>query len=216
MVDFVDTGVDHMGKAALKLRKCSGESVTVQVKSYVTVVKVSSYREFDKEAADKEFVEAVYKAILLSMQNEVISILEKEHKPSGNAEKEAQYKKELEAVQDIETFEIMVTEVLRQKYVALTGEQIDDVEDFMPIYWEIFTAWALDKPSPYAITLEELTQTTIEQSTGRAKAFSVNSKLTATEWGFIAGIAGGAAIIIAASAVIPTVLKKKKAKEGNN
>lgn len=215
MVDFVDDSVDHMGKAALKLRKCSGESVTVSVKSYVTIVKVSSFREFDKEAADKEFVEACYKAILLSMQNQVISILEKEHKPSGNAEKEEQYKKELEAVKDIETFEIMVTEVLRQKYVALTGEQIDDVEDFQPIYWEIFKAWALDMPSPYPITLEELTQTTIEQSTGRAKAFTINSNLTAGEWGFIAGIAGGAALIIAASAVVPTLLKKKKAKEGN-
>lgn len=216
MVDFVDTGVDHMGKAALKLRKCSGESVTVQVKSYVTVVKVSSYREFDKEAADKEFVEAIYKAILLSMQNEVISILEKEHKPSGNAEKEAQYNKELEAVKDIETFEIMVAEVLRQKYNSIVeiDKQIADVEEFMPVYWEIFTAWALDTPSEHGITLEELTTATIEQSTGRAKAFTVNSHLTAGEWGFIAGIAGGMALIITASAVIPTLLKKKREKEG--
>jgi len=214
MVDFVDTGVGHMGKAALKLRVCSGESVTVQVKSYVTVVKVSSFREFDQETADKEFVEAVYKAILLSMQNEVISILEKEHKPSNNAEKEAQYKQELEAVKDYETFEIMVTEVLRQKYVALTGEQIDDVEDFQPIYWEIFTAWALDKPSPYPITLEELTQTTIEQSTNRARTFTIESNLSAAEWGFIAGVAGGAFLIIGAAAVVPNLLKKRKEKEG--
>ena len=215
MGDFVESGVDHMGKAALKLRKCSGEAVTVQVKSYVTRVKVSSFREFDKEAADKEFVEAAYKAILLSMQNEVISILEKEHKPSNNAEKEAQYTKELEAVKDIESFEIMVTEVLRQKYVALTGENIEDVDAFHPIYWEIFSAWALDKPSPYPITLEELTQTTIEQSTTRARAFTINSDLTGGEWGFIAGIIAGSAVIITAAAVIPTVLKKKRAKEGN-
>jgi len=215
MVDFVDKSVDHMGKAALKLRKCSGESVTVQVKSYVTRVKVSSFREFDKEAADKEFVEAAYKAILLSMQNEVISILEKEHKPSNNAEKEAQYTKELEAVKDIESFEIMVTEVLRQKYVALTGENIEDVDAFHPIYWEIFSAWALDKQSPYPITLEELTQTTIQQSTSRARAFTVNSDLTGGEWGFIAGIIAGSAAIITAAAVIPTVLKKRRAKEGN-
>ena len=214
MVDYVDTGVEHMGKAALKLRVCSGESVTVQVKSYVTEVKVSSYREFDKAAADKEFVEAVYKAILLSMQHEVISILESEHKPSNNAEKEAQYQKELDAVKDLETFEIMVTEVLRQKYVELTGEQIDDVDDFKPIYWEIFTAWALDQPSPYNITLEELTQTTIEQSKNRAGTFIVHSDLSKAEWGFIAGIAGGAALLISAAAIIPTVLAKKRKKEG--
>lgn len=215
MGDFVESGVDHMGKAALKLRKCSGEAVTVQVKNYVTRVKVSSFREFDKEAADKEFVEAAYKAILLSMQNEVISILEKEHKPSNNAEKEAQYTKELEAVKDIESFEIMVTEVLRQKYVALTGENIEDVDAFHPIYWEIFSAWALDKQSPYPITLEELTQTTIDQSTSRARAFTINSDLTGGEWGFIAGIIAGSAAIITAAAVIPTVLKKRRAKEGN-
>ena len=214
MVDYVDTGVEHMGKAALKLRVCSGESVTVQVKSYVTDVKVSSYREFDKAAADKEFVEAVYKAILLSMQHEVISILESEHKPSNNAEKEAQYQKELDAVKDLETFEIMVTEVLRQKYVELTGEQIADVDDFKLIYWEIFSAWALDQPSPYSITLEELTQTTIEQSKNRAGTFIVHSDLSKAEWGFIAGIVGGAALLISAAAVIPTVLNKKRKKEG--
>ena len=216
MVDFVDTGVDHMGKAALKLRKCSGESVTVSIKSYVTTVKVSSFREFDKEEADRKFVEAAYKAILLSMQNEVISILEKDHKPSSNAEKEEQYQKELEAVKDFETFEIMVTEVLRQKYVAITGEQIDDVEDFQPIYWEIFEAWALDKPSPYPITLEELTQTTIDASTSRARSFTVNSNLLPSEWAFVGGVVGGAALVIAAAAIVPTLLKKKKEKEGIN
>ena len=212
MVDFVDSGVDHMSKSSLKLRKCSGESVTVHVKSYVTVVKVSSYREFDKEAADKEFVEAVYKAILLSMQNEVISILEKDHKPSSNAEKEAQYNRELEAVKDIETFEIMVTEVLRQKYVALTGIEIADVEEFHPIYWEIFKAWALDEPSPYPITLEELTQTTIDQSASRANTFTARSDLSAGEWGFIGGIVGGAALLIAAAAILPGVIKNYKLK----
>ena len=216
MVDFVDTSVEHMGKSALKLRVCSGESVVVEVKSYVSIVKVSSFRDFDQEAADKEFVETVYKAILLSMQNEVISILERDHKKSSNAEKEAQYQKELEAVKDYETFEIMVTEVLRQKYVALTGEQIDDVEAFHEIYWEIFTAWALDKPSPYAITLEELTQTTIDESTSRANAFSVNADLTTGEWVYIGCIAGGVALIIAGFAVVPNILKKKRAKEGIN
>lgn len=216
MVDFVDSSVDHMGKAALKLRKCSGESVVVQVKSYVTVVKVSSFRDFDKEAADKEFVEAAYKAILLSMQNEVISILEKEHEPSNNAEKEAQYQKELDAVKDYETFEIMVTEVLRQKYNTIAKEPIDDVDEFKPIYWEIFEAWALDKQSKHGITLEELTKATIEQSTNRARTFTVHSDLSTNEWIFIGAIAGGAALIITAAAVIPTLLKKKKAKEGIN
>jgi len=195
---------------------CSGESVTVQVKSYVTDVKVSSYRDFDKAAADKEFVEAVYKAILLSMQHEVISILESEHKPSNNAEKEAQYQKELDAVKDLETFEIMVTEVLRQKYVELTGIEVADVDAFKPIYWEIFTAWALDQPSPYAISLEELTQTTIEQSKNRAGTFVIHSDLSKAEWGFIAGISGGAALIIAAAAIIPTIVYKKRKEEGIN
>lgn len=216
MVGFVDNSVDHMGKAALKIRKCSGESVVVQVKSYVTIVKVSSFRDFDKEAADKEFVEAAYKAILLSMQNEVISILEKEHKPSNNAEKEAQYQKELDAVKDYETFEIMVTEVLRQKYNTIAKEPIDDVDEFKPIYWEIFEAWALDKQSKYGITLEELTKATIEQSTNRARTFTVRSDLSTNEWIFIGAIAGGATIVIASAAVIPTLLKKKKAKEGIN
>ena len=218
MVDYVDNSVDHMGKAALKLRKCSGESVVVQVKSYVTVVKVSSFREFDKEAADKEFVEAAYKAIMLSMQNEVISILEKEHKPSNNAEKEAQYKKELDAVKDYETFEIMVTEVLRQKYNALVEKQgkptIDDVEEFKPIYDEIFEAWALDKQSKYGITLEELTQATIEQSVNRSRDFKVSKDLSTNEWVFIGAFGGTAVLAIAAAAIVPTVLKKKRVKEG--
>ena len=216
MVGFVDNSVDHMGKAALKIRKCSGESVVVQVKSYVTIVKVSSFRDFDKEAADKEFVEAAYKAILLSMQNEVISILEKEHEPSNNAEKEAQYQKELDAVKDYETFEIMVTEVLRQKYNTIAKEPIDDVDEFKPVYWEIFEAWALDKQSKHGITLEELTKATIEQSTNRARTFTVHSDLSTNEWIFIGAIAGGAALVITAAAVIPTLLKKKKAKEGIN
>ena len=150
------------------------------------------------------------------MQNEVISILEKEHEPSNNAEKEAQYQKELDAVKDYETFEIMVTEVLRQKYVAITGQEIADVDEFKPIYWEIFEAWALDKPAKYNITLEELTQTTIEQSSNRARSFTVHSDLSNNEKIFIGAIAGGAALVITAAAVIPTLLKKKKAKEGIN
>ena len=214
MVGFVDNSVGHMGKAALKLRKCSGESVVVQVKSYVSVVKVSSFREFDKAAADKKFVEEVYKAIMLSMQNEVIAILEKEHEPSKNAEKEAQYQQELDAVKDFETFEIMVTEVLRQKYNTLIDEPIEDVDEFRPIYWEIFTAWALDQPSPYKITLEELTQATIEESTSRARAFTVHSDLSTREWVFIGSIVGGAALVISAAAIIPRIVYKKKEKEG--
>ena len=214
MVGFVDNSVGHMGKAALKLRKCSGESVVVQVKSYVSVVKVSSFREFDKAAADKKFVEEVYKAIMLSMQNEVIAILEKEHEPSKNAEKEAKYQQELDAVKDFETFEIMVTEVLRQKYNTLVDEPIEDVDEFRPIYWEIFTAWALDQPSPYKITLEELTQATIEESTSRARAFTVHSDLSTREWVFIGSVVGGAALVISAAAIIPRIVYKKKEKEG--
>ena len=233
MVHFVDNSVDHMSKAALKLRKCSGESVTVQVKSYVSIVKVSSYREFDKETADNEFVEAVYKAIMLSMQNEVISILEKDHKPDSNQEREAVYQKELEAVKDYETFEIMVIEVLRQKWVTLTGDEtylrdvnnpeeqkLNDLEIFnLKVYQPIFRAWALDEGIPqtlkdkgFNVTLEELSKTTIEESTGRAKKFVIKSDLTKGEWIFIAGIVGGAAAIISAAAVIPTVLKRRKRK----
>lgn len=221
MMDFIDNSVSHMGEAALKIRQCSGESVKISVKNYVTSVKVSSFRDFDKEAADAEFLENVYKAIMLHMQEQVINTLESEHKDSGNKEKEEVYQNELAAVKDYETFEIMVTEVLRQKYVALTGDETytqENLENFFnDVYWPIFRAWALDEDIPQElkdkginITLEQLTTTTIEQSTSRARAFTVHSDLQNNEIIFLAALGGGVVLTISLAAIIPTVINKRR------
>ena len=223
MMKFIDSSVSHMSEAALRIKKCSGEALKVSVKNYVTVVKVSSFREFDKAAADAEFLDNVYRAIMLHMQEQVINTLESEHKDSGNKEKEAVYQEELAAVKDYETFEIMVTEVLRQKYVALTGDETytqENLEDFFnDVYWPIFKAWALDEEIPQElkdkginITLEQLTTTTIEQSSSRARNFTVHSDLQNNEIIFLAAFGGGVVLFISLAAIIPAIINKKRAR----
>ena len=186
MINFVDTSVANMKNAALQIRKCSNAKMKVVIKDYIQVVKISSFREFDKEAADAEFVEAAYKAIMLNMQQQVVETLKKEHKPSTNAEKERQYQEQLAACQDYDTFEQIVIEVLRLKYDSLSGDKLAyaDVDDFFNnIYMPIFKSWALDDPSinPTNITLEELTQATIETTTTRATKFSFRTDLSKQE-----------------------------------
>lgn len=186
MINFVDTSVANMKNAALQIRKCSNAKMKVVIRDYIQVVKISSFREFDKEAADAEFVEEAYKAIMLNMQQQVVQTLKKEHKPSTNAEKERQYQEQLAACQDYDTFEQIVIEVLRLKYDSISGEKpsYTDVDDFFNnIYMPIFRSWALDDPSinPTNITLEELTQATIETTTTRANKFLFRTDLSKQE-----------------------------------
>ena len=86
MIDFVDTAVSNMKDAALQIRKCSASKMKKVVGDYIQVVKVSSFREFDATAAENEFVDAVYKAIMLNMQQQVVEALKRDHKPTNRHE----------------------------------------------------------------------------------------------------------------------------------
>ena len=181
MIQFVDTAVSNMKDAALQIRKCSSAKMKVVVKDYISTVKISSFRDFDETAANDEFVEAVYKAIMLNMQQQVIDALKRDHKPSNNADKEMVYQQQLAACEDFDTFEEIVLEVLRLKYVAVKEEI--SIDDFRPIYKMIFRSWALDDPSlnDSGITLEQLTTATIETTTAKANKFTIKESLTSQE-----------------------------------
>ena len=211
MTDFIECSVEHMGEAAHRIRKCSNAQMKKVVKDYVTVVKVSSFREFDETAANEEFVAAVYKAIMLTMQQQVIEALEKDHKPSNNAEKEMVYKQQLEAVKDYDTFEEIVLEVLRQKYVSITKTEIG-IDDFRPIYDTIFRSWALDDPTlnESGITLEQLTTATIETTKTNANKFTYRGEFTPQENVFLIVFASAIALGVAAAVVAPIIVSKTK------
>ena len=211
MISYVDNSVENMTDAALQLRNCSGIEMIAVVETYIQKVLVSSFREFDKEAADEEFVAQAYESIMKTMQLQVIEILEKEHQPSNNPEKEAQYNETLEAVKDYETFEQMVIEVLRQKYVSATGNEVD-IDTFEGMYMDIFRAWALDMPelNPHGITLEELTNATIEVTTNKANHMTFNAKFSKGENIFLIVFGSVTALSIAGAIAIPTILKKKR------
>ena len=190
MIDFVDSAVSNMKDAALQIRKCSAASMKASVNIYISKVKVSSFRDFDEAAANAEFVAAIYKAIMLNMQQQVIDALEKDHEPSSNAEKERQYEEQLAACKDYDSFEQIVIEVLRLKYDSIKGEKqsYKDVDDFFEnIYMPIFKSWALDDPSinPTDITLEELTTATIETTSSKASKVSLRNEMSKEEGTFL-------------------------------
>ena len=217
MIEFVDVSVDNMTGAALQIRHCSQSSIKTVVGDYIQKVMISSFREYDKESADNEFVEAVYKAIMLNMQGQVIAALESSHTPSNNAEKELQYKNELELVKDYDSFEEIVTEVLRQKYVEITSQDIA-FEEFKDVYKVIFRSWALDDPAllnalpenVQRISLEELTAATINTATNRANAFVYNSSLSKPETTFLIAFGSVLGAAIVGSIAVTIVMKSKK------
>lgn len=211
MIEFVDTSVENVEEAALAVRKCSGAPMKANINAYIEMVLGECFRDYDKQKADKEFVEQAHESIMLTMQQQVIEALEKDHKPSNDPEKEAEYNEQLEAVKDLTTFKEIVMEVLRLKYVSLTGEEID-IDSFREVYWNIFKAWALDDPSlnPYGITLEELTTATIETTTKRANAMTFNGNLQTEEVVFLS-VFGGVILLGAGAAIgVPMFLKKKR------
>ena len=211
MIEFVDVTVENVEEAALAVRKCSGAPMKANINAYIEMVLGECFRDYDKETADKEFVEQAHESIMLTMQQQVIEALEKDHKPSNDPEKEAEYNEQLEAVKDLATFKEIVMEVLRLKYVSLTGEEID-IDSFREVYWNIFKAWALDDPSlnPYGITLEELTTATIETTTKKANAMTFNGNLQSEEVVFLS-VFGGVILLGAGAAIgVPMFLKKKR------
>ena len=214
MIDFVDTAVSNMKDAALQIRKCSASKMKKVVGDYIQVVKVSSFREFDATAAENEFVDAVYKAIMLNMQQQVIEALKRDHKPTNNPEKELLYRQQLEACEDFDTFEELVLEVLRQKYNSISNTAEVGIDEFRDTYRLIFRSWALNKPeeNPTSITLEQLTTATIETTKANANRFEYRGSFDNKE-SLVFIIFGAVAVLGIASAIaVPILVGKSKQK----
>ena len=214
MIDFVDTAVSNMKDAALHIRKCSSAKMKVVVKDYIQVVKISSFREFDETRAEEEFVDAIYEAIMLNMQQQVIDSLERSHKPTNNPEKELLYQQQLEVCKNYDTFEQLVLEVLRQKYNSISNAPEISAEDFEGTYRAIFRSWALNKPeeNPSTINLEQLTTATIETTKANANRFEFNTAIAGKE-STVFIIFGAVAVLgIASAIVVPVLVSKSKQK----
>jgi hypothetical protein len=214
MINFVDTAVSNMKDAALQIRKCSASKMKKVVGDYIQVVKVSSFREFDATAAENEFVDAVYKAIMLNMQQQVIEALKRDHKPTNNPEKELLYRQQLEVCEDFDTFEELVLEVLRQKYNAISNAAEVGIDEFRDTYRLIFRSWALNKPeeNPSSITLEQLTTATIETSKANANRFEYRGSFDNKESLVFIIFGAVAALGIASAITVPILVNKSKQK----
>ena len=214
MLDFVDRSVDDIEDTLLQVRKCSKESVKMAVNHSITTITSKSFRDFDKDKADREFVETLEPVMMATMQSQVLAILEEQYENSDhrNKEKDQVLLDEIDAVKDIETFRIMVMEVLKQKYETLEGSKVyEDLQAFTDeIYWPCFEAWALDKDSPFGFTFEELTKATIESSSKRANSYAFATSADKPEIVFISVFAGVSALVVAGAIVVPTILKKKR------
>ena len=214
MIDFVDTAVSNMKDAALHIRKCSSAKMKVVVKDYIQVVKISSFREFNETKAEEEFVNAIYEAIMLNMQQQVIDSLERSHKPTNNPEKELLYQQQLEVCKNYDTFEQLVLEVLRQKYNSISNAPEISAEDFEDTYRAIFRSWALNKPeeNPSTINLEQLTTATIETTKANANRFEFNTAIEGKE-ATVFIIFGAVAVLGIGSAIaVPILVGKAKQK----
>ena len=214
MIGFVDTAVSNMKDAALQIRKCSASKMKKVVGDYIQVVKISSFREFDATAAENDFVDAVYKAIMLNMQQQVIEALKRDHKPTNNPEKELLYRQQLEVCENFDTFEELVLEVLRQKYNAISNAAEVGINEFRDTYKLIFRSWALNKPeeNPSSITLEQLTTATIETSKANANRFEYRGSFDNKESLVFIIFGAVAAFGIASAITVPILVNKSKQK----
>lgn len=217
-IEFVDDSLSHMLDAGSRIRECSCESLTVTMEVYVTQIQYSVFTDFNKEQADQEFVENAYAAIMLEMQNETKSQLEDQLKQvSSQLEKdpakENLIKEQIKAVEDNEQFEIMVMEVLRQNYNAITGKELT-LEEFEPIYREMFRRWALNEEQDVDITLEELTNAVVYKKTVEDTTITVNTNPGGPEIIIFSCLGGGLLLAILAGVLTSVFISKKKKKEG--
>ena len=213
-IEFVDDSIEHMEDAATRIRECSCEKLTVTIELYITSIQYSTFQDFDKEAADEEFVENAYSAIMLQMQSEVVTQLEAElQKVSTQLEKdparENLIKEQIAAVQDMEQFEIMVMEILRQKYAVLTGYDVT-LEEFEPVYRTMFRRWALNEEQDVDITLEELTTAVVDKKVNQDTVFNVNSSYLGKSEIILLSCLGGAFGALLIGVVTYFIIKKKK------
>jgi len=215
--EFISYSVSKMTDSVLMIRNCSGEAVCKEVKMTLSVLSVKTFRDFDRAKADEEFVINAYNAILKTLQERVIAALEDSYnqkKSSGSFtgtsmdDLNKEFQEQIDACNDIETFEMMIIEVMRLKYITVfTNRFVDNqinedaynqameysssLETFEPIYKEIFRSWALNEESEYGITLSEISDATIETTTGKVgEEKPMLASLTTLEIKFITIFAG--------------------------
>lgn len=240
--EFIDNSVEHMTQAASLVRECSNEKVTAAVNDYIDIVSVKSFRSFDKQAADLEFADNAYKAILAHMQEQTIANLnasfeEMSASLSGVAldNLKEEYEAQLAICENVEDFETFIIEVMRQKcnsvlnekysnnvisyeeYMALyVGETDEDFENFRVTYKNIFYCWALGDSAEeygfantYNITLQELTDAAISNTSLQKKKAEINKGLTTSEIVAVS-VLGGASILSICGLALVNILKKRK------
>lgn len=146
-LEFYDTSVNNMVNATMKVRECSGETLKEELNIYIAGISVQSFRDFDRAAADEEFYNMAYKAILISLQESTLANLEKAYNnekvnKTGTALQEITdtYNSECEQVRKLHLlddiadedcdgcFEDMIFEVMRQKYVTLINKKYENQE----------------------------------------------------------------------------------------
>ncbi|MCQ2799684.1 MAG: hypothetical protein MJ228_02815 [Bacilli bacterium] len=229
---FVNESVNNMSSAALYLRNCSGERLKGEVNRYITAVSVSSFRDFDKEAADNEFVEAAYTAIMANLQQNVLASLEKTYNEnvkslSGTARSdfEREYNAQKELVTDNESFEVIIFEVMRQKFrtviankykdgiigdaeYAALMEISSDVDSFEPVYREIFRSYCLNEDNAYGITLQEVSDSAIEKEGTIGRKSAAQMTFTSSD-GIVLGIIGTVVLGVAITLIVTSIRRKK-------
>lgn len=207
ILEAAQTYIEQMVNSTLMLRNCSTEAITAHIGQVLQLLTEKTYKDFNRAEADEEFANNVYSAILLNLQNQVRISIQAEYEKSrrsgmysGTAlsSLDEKYKTSLAGIEDIETFEIMVTEVMRQKFISiLDGRLADkeiteqeykeliayavDTDTFTPVYKSIFRSWALKENNEYGITLEELTNAAIAAATGSLEPATYKNELTSED-----------------------------------
>ena len=146
-----------------------------------------------------------------------------------------EYEIQLAACNDISQFEWIVIEIMRQKYNSVLSEQLDkkiitydeykakfipegeaNLVKFKDIYKAIFYKWALGDDAvnygyteDYGITLQELTDATIDSVVLREKPKEIAKGATSAEI-TVAVVFGTLCLLTAGALVTLEVLKKKK------
>ena len=150
-------------------------------------------------------------------------------------ELKAEYDAQLASCNDIGQFEWLVIEIMRQKYNSVLGDQYvkdiityDEYKNrlilegeanltaFKEIYKDIFYKWALGDDAitygyieDYGITLQELTDATIDSVVLKEKAVELSKNPTTGEI-TVAVVFGTLSLLTAGALVTLEVLKKKK------
>ena len=221
----------YMANRASAIHECDGTEMKHEINQYITSLSHKVFSSYDEDAADEEFFQMTYQAIMDYLQNETIAIINQEYENNLSSGKyvgsaldqlKRTYEEQIKEVSDDESFRLIVLEILIEKYIVvinsrfeqgLISEEVynsllantENYDTFENVYQDIFRSWALAENNT-DITLEELLNAVSDNFGTRPISDLVNKFFTGPE----IIVMGSIAFVSVIGLIINLILKRRK------